>query len=162
MKEYYTKTYRPLLQEVVDKCEDEFEKKLLYIAAGALGLSFAFISDIVNVNEGCCLWMLLVGWFLLIVCICLNCFSHLWSKEYAQATIDDIDKESEKDVFNENIIRLNIDHRNRKTHLVNMLTIWLMIIGIVFIVIYAAVNICRPHYEEIIGGKEQIKYVMML
>ena len=38
MKEYYTK-YREILQSVVDKSEDEFEKKIIYIAAGTLGLS---------------------------------------------------------------------------------------------------------------------------
>lgn len=156
MKEYYTQKYRPLLQGVVDKCEDEFEKKLIYIAAGALGLSFAFVSDIVNINDSCCIWMLLVGWILLIACICLNCFSHLWSKRYAQTAIEKIDKEAEKDVFDEKSIRSYIDKQNKKTNCINASTIWLMTLGIALIVTYAAINILQTNMGKT-STTEQVK-----
>lgn len=141
MKQYYVKTYRPLLQNVIDKCEEEFERKSTNIAAGSLGVSFGFIHNIVTISAGRCLWILLSGWTLLLASICINCFSYLWSKKYAHDTIVDIDNEYTKSSFNANLLYLKICSRNKKTMVINLVTIWSMIVGLLLVLIYVIVNL---------------------
>lgn len=139
MKEYYEE-YREQLQSVVDKSEDEFEKKLIYIAAGALGLSFTFISDIVDIAPSTILWALLVGWIMLIGCICLNLVSHMSSKNKANKTINDIDTFIIADTNDDADLRNKIDKRNKNTDIMNYTTIGMLIFGIICIVFFVSYN----------------------
>lgn len=61
----YSDDYREKIQEIVSKSEDDFDKKILTIASGALAISFSFISFLVKVDH--CKWMLIIGWILLII-----------------------------------------------------------------------------------------------
>lgn len=139
MKEYY-EGYRKLLQVVVDKSEEEFEKKLIYIAAGALGLSFTFISDIVNIATSELLYILIVGWVSLIGCICLNLTSHILSKNKANKTISDIDEFILSDNNDDTILRKKIHKRNKNTDCANYITIGMLILGIICIVLFVSYN----------------------
>lgn len=154
MRDFY-KEYRKELQKVVDKCEDEFEKRLIYIAAGALGLSFTFISNIVEIDGARFIWILICGWISLIACICINLLSHTSSKTKAQKTIDEIDNELEKEEFDDTELRKNIDKRNKNTEFINKLTTWLMIGGICLIVAFASINMLKSNTEKDISQKEE-------
>ncbi len=158
--EYYT-GYRESLQNVVDKSEDEFEKRLLYIAAGALGLSFSFITDIVAINQCKYLWLLIGGWGLLAMCILVNLLSQLWSKNKANRAIDLIDKclVSQGD---DKKLKSKIDEMNSRTNLINNITVWFLFGGIIAILAFASINLHKDktiNKEEIMSNKETIKAV---
>lgn len=140
-RDYYVKEIRSILQELIYKCEGEFEKKVIYIASGALGLSFAFISDIVDLDASIFLAFLMIGWVLLVICVCLNLYSQLISKRYASKTIDDIDKENNENIFNSTEIRKLMIKRNWCTNIINHSTTWIMLLGITFILAFAFINI---------------------
>lgn len=143
MREYYNTEYRTLLRNVINKCEEEFEKKTTYLAAGTLGLSFSFISDVVNINHSCGRWLLFLGWFMLVICLVVNFLSQLSSKKYAEQTIDDINKEVSKpeEKFDETNIHQNVGKRNKRTERINYATTALLILGIISILLYASINI---------------------
>lgn len=147
VKDYYNK-YRELLQTVVDKSENAFEKKLIYLAAGALGLSFTFISDIVDITKSTLLWMLITGWVLLIGCLCINLLSHMSAKKKANKTIDDIDEFILKNSDDDTDLVNKINKRNRFTDAINYTTIFMLITGICCIIIFASYNMCRSTIIE--------------
>lgn len=131
------KQYRSSLQETLNKCEDEFELKVVYVAAGALGLSFAFISDIVDIANSRCTWALLSGWLFLVVCVWINCHSQLTAHRRARKSIEELDNGVPENEVRENIIR-----RNKNTRYINNLTMVFMSLGLLFIMGYVAINIC--------------------
>lgn len=139
-KEYYYQ-YRDLLQKAVDKSENEFEKHLLYIAAGALGLSFTFISEIINIIDSRFIWLLIAGWISLILCILINLLSHIHSKTMLNRTINLIDKYLVGDILHDNELRNNIDKMNKKISHINTSTILLLVIGIALIIVFTSLNL---------------------
>ncbi len=150
----YFKDYRKQLQKVVDKSEDEFEKRLLYIAAGALGLSLSFITDIVTISQSTCLWMLIAGWGLLIVCILINLLSHIGSKNKANESIDLIDAFLTSGESDNSSLIDAINKKNSKTELVNKVTVWSLFLGIVFIVTFASINLLQNNTSNKMAEKE--------
>lgn len=132
----YSDDYREKIQEIVSKSEDDFDKKILTIASGALAISFSFISFLVKVDH--CKWMLIIGWILLIICIFINLFSHLASKRNAQKTIDELDKGTHE---YEDKIRHNITKRNKCINQINLLSLIFLLVGVLLIIIFAAINL---------------------
>ncbi|MBP1646539.1 MAG: hypothetical protein H6Q16_2117 [Bacteroidetes bacterium] len=132
----YSDEYRDKIQEIVSKSEDDFDKKILTIASGALAISFSFISFLVSINN--CKWLLIIGWFLLIICIFTNLFSHLSSKRNAQKTIEDLDNGKPEDEDN---VRCNIIKRNKRINLINLLSVIFLLVGVLLIIIFAAINL---------------------
>jgi hypothetical protein len=55
---------------------DEFDKNLLTFSSGALGLSLAFIKDIVPLKNASNMWLLYCSWFALVLCIMATIFSY--------------------------------------------------------------------------------------
>lgn len=61
---------------------DEFDKNLLTFSSGGLGLSLAFIKDIVPLAHAAWAGLLYVSWFCFVACITTTIFSYLpgiWS-----------------------------------------------------------------------------------
>lgn len=152
--EKYFKGYRKQLQKVVDKSEDEFEKRLLYIAAGALGLSFSFITDIVTISQSTCLWILIVGWGLLAACILINLLSHIGSKNKANESIDLIDAFLTSGESDNSSLIDAINKKNSQTELVNKTTVWSLFLGIAFIITFASINLLQNNTPNKMAKKE--------
>jgi hypothetical protein len=55
---------------------DEFDKNLLTFSSSALGLSLAFIKDIVPLNHATYFWLLYTSWICLVGCIMATIFSY--------------------------------------------------------------------------------------
>lgn len=157
---FYTE-FRESLQNVVDKSEDEFEKRLLYVAAGALGLSFSFITDIVVINQCKLLCLLIVGWGLLSLCILINLLSHLWSKNKANKAIDLVDERLISE-SNDSKLRSEIKRMNGYTRLINNITVWFLFLGIISILSFATINLHKDkttNKEEIMSDKDAITMI---
>lgn len=56
------KEYWQQLNEAYIASSAQFDKQILFLSSGALGLSFAFIKDIVKLNESNHKWLLVLSW----------------------------------------------------------------------------------------------------
>ena len=58
---------------------EQFDKNVLYIASGALGISFAFIEKIVNLKVAHCKELLISSWYLFAGVIFISLIAHFVS-----------------------------------------------------------------------------------
>jgi hypothetical protein len=125
---------RNIFEETRTKSEDDFEKNLTYISAGALGLSLTFIEKIVVINSSTIIWTLIIGWVLLGLTLTLNLISHLISSYYSRKSQEEFDNDCKN-------LNKNIDLRNQRISIINWSTVILLILGIFFIIIFTSQNI---------------------
>lgn len=138
------KNNKTAIDRTIDKSEDDFENKLTYISAGALGLSFAFIEKIVNIENSTNKRLLICGWISLCITLFLNLVSHLISKKIAcriQDDLADLDKKNDK-----------------KVRVFNYFSVGFLMIGIVLIIIYASFNIIKDN--EIKASKDNLNLII--
>lgn len=126
--------YRQTLLESRSKSEDDFEKYITYISAGALGLSFSFIDKIVPLAEASHLWAMIVGWILLVLTLLGNLFSHFLSKKFTDKTLADFE------TIDSDQLSHNIDSRNNIIEGINVTTIITLVLGITAILLFVALN----------------------
>lgn len=141
------------IDRTIYKSEDDFENKLTYITAGALGLSFGFIEKIVNIESSTYKWLLVCGWIFLCGTLLINLISHFVSKKISykiQDDLDELDKDDKEKVieFNKNVTRLN-----SRIDLINYFSAGFLVIGITLIITYASINISKVH---ILNKKQSI------
>lgn len=134
-----TKSERDILQELISKSEDEFEKKLTYISAGALLLSVTLFEKVIKLDCSSYLFILIIAWILLILTLLLNLFSHLISKIYLRKTIDEIDR---KDGFPQRNIKYQ--QRLKSIECLNWVTSILLFLGITCLVLFTSINAVNP------------------
>ncbi len=67
--------YRDSLISTEQKSTEQYDKAVLTLSGGALGVSFAFVRDLVGPDAVVCPGLLLVGW----TCWALSCCSVLFS-----------------------------------------------------------------------------------
>jgi anaerobic C4-dicarboxylate transporter len=131
--------FRKYYQEAINKSEDDFEKNLIYLSSGALGLTLIFIEKIVPPQNSIYLFLLILGWVLLTVTLGINLVSHLISKKYiqkSQSEFDDcIHQKITWDEHYENSLK-----RNKNIDIINWVSLGLFILGIISIVIYTSIN----------------------
>lgn len=129
------KEYWDVLQERLNKNEDDFDKKILYIGAGALLLSLTLLEKIIQFEKSTGLWILITGWIFIVVSILLNLASHQVSAYYINQT--------QKEVV-QDLSDIERDEKNEKRNWVirgiNICSLGLLIFGISFILIFASVN----------------------
>lgn len=124
------------IQKSIDSIEIDFEKKLTYISAGALALSLTFLDKIVDITKAEFLWIIILGWIFLIITLCVNLSSQLYSKRCCWNVMDDIEKG-----LDQNKIKINVDRRNKKIEKINIITLLSLCLGIVMIIIFSTINI---------------------
>jgi hypothetical protein len=85
--------YRTHLAKVMEGNSDRFEKQLSYISAGSLGISMAFIKDIVgSLKSTVGTNYLLYGWICMGVTLLINLLSQVYANYCHAETIGEIDE----------------------------------------------------------------------
>jgi hypothetical protein len=116
-----------------EKSEDDFEKNITYISAGALGLSLTFSEKLINLNTSNYREELIFSWIYLVATLLLNLGSHMIASYYADKCLDDLLDRPK--VYNNNLKRRNFVLRS-----LNFLTLIIMICGLLLLVSYTAKN----------------------
>ncbi|KFF03685.1 MULTISPECIES: hypothetical protein [Flavobacterium] len=86
------KEYLDLLNKVYFESSTQFDKQLLFVASGALGLSLAFIKDIVVLSKATNKELLLLSWISFGLVILINVISHYTSLKAINYKIENINK----------------------------------------------------------------------
>lgn len=122
------------LNEVFNKNHELFDKQIVYVATGALGLSLAFIDKVTkDIFSAHYKWMLLLGWGLLIIALLVFVGGYLIAASFAEKTI----REVRELAYDEDIER----DRHNFIKVYNRIIFLVVVIGIGFIVSFAAINI---------------------
>jgi len=126
--------------KILDKSQDDFEKNIIYISSGALGISFAFIEKIVPLSTASNKCLLIWAWSLFGITLLISLLSHYIPSLCGNIIRDNFESsdKSEKD----------FEHLNNKTNRLNKLTdflnitsIILLFLGIVFLIVFISKNI---------------------
>lgn len=117
--------------------ENDFEKKITYISGGALAISVALLPTVTN---GCCKWLLRVGWAALI-------FSLMFNLILLLATIRKCLKEYKKLASHYKTLTFPDDeiHIQIKACNISLILSWINLFismaGIGFVLVFFAINI---------------------
>lgn len=89
--------YRRLLQELEIKAQEEYDKTVILLSTGALGLSFTFLKDIVNLKDAHSMDLMMAAWICWAISAASVLCSFYSSKKALGKAIDDLDKGVEND-----------------------------------------------------------------
>ena len=81
-EEKWAKWYQPQVehnQQSIDSSADSFDKSMLTLSSGALGVSLAFIKDIVPLEQASGVTLLVISWCLFAFCILITVGSFQFS-----------------------------------------------------------------------------------
>jgi len=142
-----TDDYHKEIQRVIEKNEDDFEKKFTYLAAGALTLSLSFANNIVASNANW-LILLILSWIGLSLSLIINLISLTYSNSLLKKTQNDINSNS--------LDNNKVTSRNRKIAIANNSSLFLLICGIIFFLLFASINIKKKTNSNYFGGKTRM------
>lgn len=126
---------RKLLITAERETSQQFDKAILTLAAGALGLSITFINQIAPHPESRSICFLVSAWIL----FCLSLLSTLISFLASQAAC-----RKQRDALDENILGKNICENNKAaawTNWLNYFSIVFFIIGVIALIVFSALNL---------------------
>lgn len=121
--------------EIKSKSQDDFEKYINLIASGGLGLTIAFFDKIVQIDIAICLWIIVLGWFLLAFTLLMNLLSHFKSVKFSELTISEINNKDYDAVF------INVERRNKIIDTLNSISLASLITGVLSIILFVTINI---------------------
>jgi hypothetical protein len=125
------KEYWQQLNKAYIESSSQFDKQVLFFASGALGLSFAFIKDIVKLNEAVYKSILITSWSFFGVVILLSIISHYTSLKAINTKIHNINSKEDK-----------VSKRlNTYTKWFNILMIIFLALGLTLLTVFIAINI---------------------
>ena len=117
------------------KSQDDFEKYINIMAAGGLVLSLTFLEKIVSLDKAICKSFVVIGMYLMVATLLSNLYSHYKSMLDSDATIKDIDENNYTEILK------NIQKRNDQINVLNKISIWSLIFGILCLITFATINI---------------------
>lgn len=128
-------SYKENLIQVINKSNDDFEKQLSFISAGALALSIAFMDKLAkDLSVAQSRWLLVGGWIFLALTLLSNLISHIYSSNLHNKTLKEV-QEGYDDYYKNSITR------NRKINHLNFFSISTLVIGLILIIIFSSINL---------------------
>ncbi len=154
-KDNEEKSDRIILQRIKEKSEDDFERNITYISAGALAISLTFLEKIVPIKDSVQTYIVILSWTLLVLTLLSNLLSHQYSSWIIDKTIDDVDENSESSIA-------NWERRTKKIRVWNIANVGGLIIGIGLFIVFVSINITKmskqTYLENIIPSSTTEQY----
>ena len=125
--------YRELLITAEQKAQEDFDKTVLALSGGALGISFAFVKDIVGTQPWEQSWALLVAWTAWTISVACVLASYYFSQQSLRHGIKQVDAEEIYD-------QAPGGSYSKITNILNALGGTLFLIGVISIIYFAATN----------------------
>jgi uncharacterized membrane protein YgcG len=136
----------------IDKSENDLERKITYISAGALALSITFMEKIVDLTSAEHFYLLIIGWILLALTLAVNLISTLTSRKLTMKSLKDFDNEIEESELIKNIAK-----RNNLISNLDLASLISLLIGIFFVVIFCSVNLENRKINNDMSDKDKIE-----
>lgn len=133
-------TFEQELYKLYTYSTQEYDKNILYIASGALGISFAFIEKIVTLKSASFNWVLMAGWVFLTLTILLYLFSHKESKCQTEIFMNNYKLFKNGEITDDQLKKIR-KGCNAKIDRYNNYSAFCLIIGILLILVYLQLNL---------------------
>ena len=130
----HLREYRDLLIAVEQKAQEDYDKTILSLSGGALGVSFAFVKDIVGSQPISQSWTLLASWIAWGTSVACVLGSFYASQRALRRAIKQVDEDK---IYNQS----PGGFYSSLTASLNALGGILFLVGVVFIVIFVAHNL---------------------
>lgn len=127
--------YRNAVSDNKSKSQDDFEKYINLLASGGIVLSLTFLEKITSLVKIEYIVFYLIGLILLVLTLISNLYSHHKSIQDSDSIIREIDEKKYEDIFK------NIDERNKLINILNLTSIWSLIIGTILILTFVSINL---------------------
>ena len=85
------KQYRTALSALEQKSQAEYDRLVVLLSGGALGISFAFVEGFIGDDPPRVLWALMVAWFAWVCSLASVLFSHFFSVKALRTTVKQVD-----------------------------------------------------------------------
>ena len=128
------KEYRDYLVSAQQRAQENFDKSLIAVSGGALGISFAFVKDIVGNKPALAKEFLLLAWISWGISITCVLFSFYFSNQAFREVIRQVDQ-------NEVSERKARSRAGRLTAILNSAAGLLFLAGVIMMVIFVANNL---------------------
>ena len=125
--------YRESLETLKQNSQESYDKTVLTLSAGALGVSFAFVRDIVGIWPAQTPGWLFAAWVFWGISVTSVLFSFLCSQKALQKAIKRVDAGK---MYNKNIG----GHLNKATILLNYTAGLCFLLGVITMIVFVAHN----------------------
>lgn len=129
------KEYRKQCLDLSFKAQEDYDKGVMTLSGGGLGISLTFIDKFIQLKTGACVNLLFTSWIFWILSLCCVLYSYYSANKAMLKTVEQID--SGKDPYEEN--RGGIF--NSLTHLLNICSGVFFVLGIVSVILFVFTNI---------------------
>lgn len=129
-----------------------FNKQLLALSSGALGLSLAFVTDLVDLQDAMLLPLLILSWMLLGSGILTDLFGLRFATrtKTRQETLDAAKQKIGLGEFSNNpdfeAGKLRADALTKRQELYNKWSFWLFVFGLIAMVTFISLNVLSERY----------------
>jgi hypothetical protein len=130
-------SFKEIVIENRSKSQDDFEKYINLMASGALGITITYFDKIVKIDKAVFIWIIILGWVLLITTLVLNLISHRLAVKYADKLLLDLHN---KDTEN---AKSNNSKQNEIMDCLNNLSIIFLILGLIAIFTFLTLNLYK-------------------
>ena len=131
--------YRKLLQDLETKAQEQYDKTVLMLSGGALGVSFTFLKDIVSLDGAIHIWLLIIAWS----AWTLSCSAVLWSFYSSRLAM----RQAIKDLDN------GVETKNKSdfwTSALNFSAGLLFVVGLASMIAFAYFNLGEKQMNKIL------------
>jgi hypothetical protein len=84
-------SYRARLQELEQKAQEAYDHAVLALSGGALGVSIAFLKDIVKPGQAQDTWLAGLAWLAWCASLACTLWSHYWSTRAMRRAVEEFD-----------------------------------------------------------------------
>lgn len=148
------------IDKIKQKSDDDYEKNVVYIAAGTLVLSMTFLEKIIKVESSTYIWILIVGWGFLALTLLCNLLSHQLSSLFHERCRDLYEKceepgenaaEADVQAYNTSLADANdrFEKYNSIIRYLNWTTTFSLFIGIALLVVFCSANALKANSNKI-------------
>jgi hypothetical protein len=123
-------SYRDLLQKLEQDSQSSYDKTVLTLSGGALGVSFAFVKDIIGDSPVKFSVALTIAWIMWVFSVACVLFSFLFSQQALKRAVDQIDDGKTPDNF-----------FNKVTACLNIASGILFLFGVISIIVFVTNNV---------------------
>ncbi len=133
-EEIYLEERRMLVQAEQDAYQ-QFDKTIITIASGGLGLSLLFLKDILDKDQITSQWLLIVSWCSFILSILSTLLSFMGSQRAFRRQIEITDE-----LYSKNQTHDSNNKPAKATEKLNYFSIGFLILAIILLVIFVSLN----------------------
>jgi hypothetical protein len=146
------KANKEVIRKAGEKSEEDFNKNIVYIAAGTLVLSLTFIEKAVTLSTANHIWVLTIAWAFLGATLFINLVSHQISVHFIRRCKKDIRAYEENRLTKEQCETRNERRRNWELAL-RWISIVTLFIGISSLITFCTINANKMSTENK-GGQQ--------